>query len=101
MYICPQNNVIDKRTDEECLISLYKQKVSKIQAHCKWTVSKKDIAYQLNSTTFLLYTAKLDRLVVKCDKGNVEKRMRVTGLKMIHLEDDCKAYTTSFNLIAT
>ena len=55
LFICPNNNVIDKRTSKECLLALFQSNRQEIRKLCPWEMSVKHVATQLNDTAFLLY----------------------------------------------
>ena len=98
LYVCPRNNVVDKRTSQECLMALFTGKMSQVRAVCQWTKSNRNMAVQLNGTAFVVYIAppSIEQAVVKCP-GQVE-RQRLSGSSIIDLTPGCEMYSDSFEL---
>ena len=55
VYVCPNNNVIEKYTDWECLVAIYKGDANKVRATCPWRAKTRDEALQINSTSFAVF----------------------------------------------
>ena len=93
LYVCPRNNVVDKRTSQECLMALFTGKMSQVRAVCQWTKSNRNMAVQLNGTAFMVYIAppNVEQAVVKCP-GQAE-RQRLSGSSIIDLTPGCEMYS--------
>ena len=100
LYVCHQNNIIDKRINEDCLMSIFQNKLAKVRELCPWERSIEDQAIQINDSAFMVYIAppKIDQAVVKCPSA--EKRFPLEGNNIINLEAGCGLYTESFEMTA-
>ena len=102
IHVCPDNNVIDKRTSKDCLVALFQNRIHQIKKLCPWKESKIDKAIQLNDTSFLLFVAppRVDNAVLKCngDEHVVNERIKITGSQVISLKPRCDLYSENYVL---
>jgi hypothetical protein len=100
LFTCPNMNKYDRRTKDNCLISLYKSDHEGIHSHCRVVIDQEeDYVEQLNSTTFVLFSAQqqqLERVCVKHKSRGESSSVITQGLTKVHLPPGCKAITPSF-----
>jgi hypothetical protein len=100
LWTCPNINQYDKRTRDNCLVSLYKSRSEDISRNCHLQIEQADdFIAQLNSTTFVLYLAEIQQIERVCSRHKSRgesSSVTANGLLKVQLAPGCKVITPSF-----
>lgn len=95
VYYCPDNNVIDKRIQDSCLVALHQHDVTNIAKRCPIIpTADKDFVIQINSSHYALYQAASHTLDLDC--GVATSSARFQGLRLVRVDPGCRLNTRSF-----
>ena len=73
-YICPQKSILSSRMNDTCIGALWTQDREGVLAHCHLEVTPaRDMAHQIDGSTFLLFAAHHKNTNLQCDNGTVPK----------------------------
>jgi hypothetical protein len=100
LWTCPNFNIYDRRTQDNCLVSLYHSRPQLISRNCNMKIfPPNDFITQINATTFIVLLSQpqqVERICPKIKSRGLSDFFSYTGLVKIHLSPGCKAISNSF-----
>ena len=96
LHYCRQDNFLDKRFHESCLVALYLGDHVKIGQNCRVKIQPtQDYLVQLNATTFVLYQHERSYIDLECS-GRKEAPYSFVGVRKVTIQPGCTVSTRSF-----
>jgi len=101
IYHCQQHNILTKYNNKNCLVSLYNKSKRQIKENCNMKITQKEeVVFQINATSFFIYTPKRTQLQVSCEDEAEQTKHEIHQHNIIKLEQGCRA-STNEHLIST
>jgi hypothetical protein len=92
---CPNNNILDKRVETNCVLGLYNRNQEVITANCPWiSIAAADFTVQLGANKFLLYHSNSKDFQLVCGKESATRLFH--GLKQLNVPAGCQLFTESY-----
>ena len=90
-YYCSNRNILKRTNTQTCILALYKKNKQQIKKKCAIQISATtETIYQLNSTSFYVFTPTKTTLTINCREKTVEKH-EIQNYLIISLEPGCRA----------
>jgi hypothetical protein len=91
-YFCSNNNILDKRVHNNCVLGLYNRNEEVITANCPWiSISATDFTMQLGANKFLLYHSNRKDVQLVCGKESATRSFH--GLKQLYVPAGCQLFS--------
>jgi len=101
IYHCKQHNILTKYNTRNCLVSLYNKNKGQIKESCNMKITpKRETVFQINSTSFFIYTPKRTQLHISCENEGQQTKHEIHQYNIIELDQGCRA-STKDHLLST
>ena len=101
IYHCKQHNILTKYNNKNCLVSLYNKNKRQIKENCNMKIThKEETIFQINSTSFFIYTPKRTQLHISCENEAQQTKHEIYQYNIIRLAQGCRASTKN-HLLST
>jgi hypothetical protein len=92
VFLCPDNNVLDKNLEVSCLYGLWSQNVPQVQKVCDLRIGReKEIAIQISRNEFQILFPQATSIIYRCLKN--ETRQILTGIHKLLVKPGCSIIT--------
>ena len=95
MSYCPDENLYDKRVEDNCMFGLYRSDIRQVSKTCDLQFQpNKDYVVQIDDHTLIMYQAVKSSVERRC--GPVIKQEMFQGIRKIRVPPGCRVTSNSF-----
>jgi len=94
IFHCKQHNILTKYNNKNCLVSIYNKNKAQIRKNCHMKLApKQEKVYQINATSFFIYSPKKTQLHASCEDGTQQTKHEIHHYNIVKLAQGCTAST--------